>query len=128
VTRSVRAIVVVMAAALATGCAGISGPTTAMTLENFTDTAVAVHADGLWVGTYEAGANSSVPVPGEPPVRIEIMSPSGAVLAQWAFDGRQAIEGGVSTTEVPCGVIRLSVGRIELPAMDPSPPRIGECP
>jgi hypothetical protein len=101
------------------GCGSLPGPTTPMSLENFTDIAVAIHADGHWIGTYEAGANRSVPVPGEPPVAIEVLSPSGAVLAEWSFDATQAVEGGVSTSEVPCGVIRLSVGRIELPAIDP---------
>lgn len=103
----------------AAGCTSLAGPTTPMSLENLTDVAVAIHADGAWIGTYEPGANRTVPVPGEPPVGIEVISPSGAVLAEWSFDATQAVEGGVSTTEVPCGVVRLSVGRIELPAIDP---------
>ena len=127
-TLSVRAIGSVATAVVVAGCAALSGPSTPMSLENHTDTALAVHADGRWVGTYAAGARTSVPVPGEPPVGIEIRSPSGAVLVSWAFDARQAVEGGVATAEVPCGVIRLSVGRIELPAMDPSQPRTGPCP
>lgn len=125
---SVRAIGSVAAAVVVAGCAALAGPTTPMFLENHTDTAVAVHADGHWVGTYAAGARTSVPVPGEPPIEIEIRSPGSAVLVSWAFDEREAIEGGVATAEVPCGVIRLSVGRIELPAMDPSQPRTGPCP
>ena len=58
------------------GAACTSGPTTPLLLENLTDTPVAVHADGHWVGTYEPGASRSVPLPGEPPLGIEVMSPS----------------------------------------------------
>ena len=103
----------------ASGCTSFAGPATEMTLENFTDVPVAVHANGAWIGTYEAGANRGVPVPGEPPVSVELFTPSGARLVAWSFDAVQAVEGGVSTSEVPCGVIRLSVGRIEMPAIDP---------
>jgi hypothetical protein len=132
VTAAVRGIAAVVALAVvgvvtAAGCTSFSGPTTPMSLENFTDVPVAIHADGHWIGTYEAGANRSVPVPGEPPVGIELFSPSGAQLVEWSFDAVQAVEGGVSTTELPCGVIRLSVGRIELPAISPPPPS-GPCP
>lgn len=108
-----------LALALLVGACTSPTTTTTMLLENLTDTAVAVHVDGRWIGTYEAGANRGVPVPGEPPVGIELFSPSGALLVEWSFDAVQAVEGGVSSSELPCGVIRLSVGRIELPAIDP---------
>lgn len=121
------AVAILTVALVGGGCLSPSGPTTTMTLENLTDTPVAVHADGRWIGTYEAGADRGVPVPGEPPVGIELFSPSGAQLVEWSFDATQAVEGGVSTSKVPCGVIRLSVGRIELPAISAAPPT-GPCP
>ncbi len=42
-----------------------------------------------------------------------------ARLARWGFGDADVSGGGVSTTEVPCGVVRLSVGRVELPALAP---------
>jgi hypothetical protein len=101
---------------------------TEMQLENLTDVPVAVHVDGTWVGTYPADTSRSVPVPGPAPHLVEIFTGSGARLVEWGFGDADVAGGGVSTTEVPCGVIRLSVGRIELPAMDASAPRIGTCP
>jgi hypothetical protein len=99
-----------------------------MLLENHTDTPVAVNVGGHWVGTYPASTTSSVPIRGQPPVGIEIATPSGAVLVEWSFDARQAVGGAMSVSEVPCGVIRLSVGAAELPALGDLPPPSGPCP
>jgi hypothetical protein len=98
-----------------------------MRLENLTDTALAIHVNGTWVGTYPAGAVRDVPVAAEMPAGIEVVTPSGAVLVEWSFDERAASSGDVSVSEVPCGTIRLSVGPAELPALDPPPP-LGPCP
>ena len=119
--RAPGALLVATAATVAlAACAG-PGNETSMLLENLTDTPVAVHADGSWVGTYEAGAVRSVRVDGELPVGIEIVTPTGAVLVEWGIDPASPTGGAVSVSEVPCGVIRLSVGRVELPALDPAP-------
>ncbi len=106
----------------------LAQPSTPMVLENLTDTPLAVHVDGDWVGTYPASTTSSVPIRGEPPVGIEVVTPSGAVLVEWAFDAQQAVGGAVSVSEVPCGVIRLSVGAVEPPALGDLPPPSGPCP
>ncbi len=112
-------------AVLVGACA--SGPTTPLLLENLTDTPVAIHADGRWVGTYEPGASRSVPLPGEPPIAIEVISPSGAQLVEWGIGADGPTIGAVTSSEVPCGTIRLSVGPIELPSIEPLPPT-GPCP
>ena len=119
-------VLVVVAAITLSGCAG-PGTGTPMLLENLTDTPVAVHADGSWVGTYEAGAITTIPLTRELPVGIDVVTPSGAVLVEWGIGVDAPSTGGVSVNEVPCGVIRLSVGQVELPAIDPAP-AAGDCP
>ena len=117
----------VAAAVVGLGACSIAQPSTPMILENQTDTPLAVHADGHWVGTYAPETTASVPIPGDPPVGIELVTPSGAVLVEWSFDERAASAGDATVSEVPCGVIRLSVGPVDLPALDPPPP-LGPCP
>ena len=117
----------VAAAVVGLGACSMGQPSTPMILENQTDTPLAVHADGHWVGTYAPKATASVPIPGDPPVGIELVTPSGAVLVEWSFDERAASAGDATVSEVPCGVIRLSVGPVDLPALDPPPP-LGPCP
>lgn len=103
----------------ASACAP-TGASTAFLLENATDVPVQILVDGSWVGTYEAGTSRDVPAPGAPPHRVEVLSVSGARLLEWGYDANQATAGAVTSVDVPCGVVRLSVGRIELPALPPA--------
>jgi hypothetical protein len=106
----------------------VPAASTEMQLENLTDVPIAVHVDGTWVGTYPADTTRSVPVPGTAPHLVEIFTASGARLVEWGFSDADVSGGGVATTEVPCGVIRLSVGRLELPALAPRVEPGAPCP
>lgn len=104
------------------------GAATEFVLENATNVPVQVVVNGGWVGTYAAGTNRAVPVPGEPPHRVEVLTASGARLVAWGYDTAQAAGGATTRVDVPCGVVRLSVGRIELPALTPTSEDAGPCP
>lgn len=126
IVRSRALVAGAMLACVLAACAPAA--TTEMQLENLTDVPVAVHVDGAWVGTYPADTSRSVPVPGSAPHLVEIFTGSGARLVEWGFGDADVAGGGVSTTEVPCGVIRLSVGRVELPALAPRTEPGAPCP
>jgi hypothetical protein len=120
-----RLVVWLALASVSVACA--PGETTTVVLENSTDVPVAIHVDGSWVGTYPAATARDIQVAGQPPHTVEVFTPSGARLAAWTYTSELARDGGMSTSEVPCGIIRLSVGRIELPALGPVTPT-GPCP
>ena len=112
-------------------CLSACAPTDAATefvLENETDIPVQILVDGVWVGTYAAGTDRGVPAPGEPPHHVEVLTASGARLLEWGYDASQAPNGATTQVELPCGVIRLSVGRIELPPLGPTGEQPGPCP
>lgn len=106
-------------------------------LRNLTDTPVAVHVNGAWVGTYPPGAIADVPIGGEAATySIEVLSPSGSRLASIALSADQLdeVEGGTmslgANADVPCGTVAIWVGP-EPPEqgvnLDPSVP-LGPCP
>lgn len=113
-------------------------PADRIALENRTDTPVAVHVNGGWVGTYPAGAVVNVPIRGHggPPFRIEARSPSGAILSELtlsAQDAREVAEGRSSMSgggAVPCGWIEWSYGTKVLEGREPVAPQdpTGPCP
>lgn len=119
-------------------CAVSVSPADRIALENRTDTPVAVHVNGGWVGTYPAGAVVNVPIRGHggPPFRIEVRSPSGAILYELTLSAGDALavaEGQSSMTTgsaVPCGWIELSYGITVLEGREPVAPQspTGPCP
>jgi hypothetical protein len=126
VTAAHRAAVAgVIVAGVLAGCLPAAG--SEMRLENATDVPVAIHVDGSWVGTYPPEANRTVPIPGTPPHRIELFTASGARLVDWGFDTAGAGGGATTTVDLPCGVIRLSVGPVDVPSLGPSTASPGPC-
>ena len=59
-------------------------------IENQTDVPVGVYVNGGWVGTYPAGAETSVPIAGHggPPYTVGSEGPDGAVLTDVAWSRR----------------------------------------
>ena len=140
------AVISVLALAVL-GCMPVASlaPADKIQLTNATTTAVAVHVNGGWAGTYPAGAVTDVPIVGHggPPFVIEVRSPSGAVLwsmtltveeARSVAAGSSAMSGG---SDVGCGWIEIGYGNIagnpggppEPPAPDGAvkPPAAGVC-
>ena len=145
--RRCLAVVVFALALTALGCMPVASlaPADKIQLTNATTTAVAVHVNGGWAGTYPAGAVTDVPIVGHggPPFVIEVRSPSGAVLTSMTFSvedarsvaaGSSAMSGG---SAVDCGWIEIGYGSIagspggpaEPPAPDGAvkPPAAGVC-
>ena len=120
VVRVVRGAVLSVVALLVLGCGSSSADDVMVRIDNLTDTPVGVYIGGEWRGTDEPGATITTGLgDGTPPIRIEVQSPSGAVLA--AFDAQagpvEALRDGsgpATGTEVgvPCGVIRIVVGEL----------------
>ena len=142
------ALLVVTLAAAVLGCVPVASLTPADTIQltNATTTAVAVHVNGGWAGTYPAGAVTDVPIVGHggPPFTIEVRSPSGAILSSVTFSaddarGVAAGSGSMSTGgDVGCGWIEIRYGNVqgtlggaaEPPAPDGGavqPPAAGVC-
>lgn len=125
--RSSRFGLVVALAVGISACAP-TGAATEFVLENATNVPVQVVVDGTWVGTYASGTNRAVPAPGEPPHRVEVLTASGERLVEWGYDAGEATSGATTRADLPCGVVRLSVGRIELPALTPTSEVASPCP
>jgi len=129
--------------AIALVVAGCVSPRSAadvqLQLDNATDTPVGLYVDGTWIGTYPAGATTTLPLrqQGDPPYRIEARSPSGTVLAATEVNvpSLESLEAGTGmpvgeSVGLPCGVVTLLVGELApdqalSPAMSVPP---GPCP
>jgi hypothetical protein len=118
------------------GCGLLPTGSQAAHIDNMTNTPMAVHIDGVWAGTYAPGTSADVPLVGHgaPPYAITVHSPSGGVLMQLvvsADDYQMAAEGTGSVsgdTELPCGTVRLSVGRIDLAMPEVADGDLPTCP
>ena len=128
----VRALGVLAALLVLAGC---SRTVPQVQLENGTDTPLAVHANGSWLGTYPAGAVADVPIGAEgPPWSIDVKSASGAILAtlEIAADDMQPADAGTrslrTTADTPCGVVRLTFGDATMEPMPVSTSLPGPCP
>jgi hypothetical protein len=114
----------------AAGCA--SGP--ALHVENMTNTRMTVYVNGASAGDIGAGGSTDVSLGshGKPPYRISIQSPSGNSLMDITITAeeiqRVAEAGhiGGGTTGIPCGQIRVSMGRNNDPA--PAPAGVDQMP
>ncbi|MEO5885021.1 MAG: hypothetical protein ABIQ58_05850 [Candidatus Limnocylindrales bacterium] len=90
-------------------------------LDNLTDTPVAIYVNGVWAGTYPAGASADTTLDHrvDPPYSIEVRSPSDAVLMTVDINEAQAGSldlpgrGVADEVDVPCGVLRVIVGTLE---------------
>ena len=135
--RAMGIAAAVMAVLLAAGCTMALNPADRMGLINRTDTPVAVHVNGGWAGTYPPGAVAEVSIRGHggPPFRIEVRSPSGAVLSEWTISAGDAasVADGTSSmsagSAVPCGWIEFSYGDPpDQPGATPPAPPTRPCP
>lgn len=121
---------------LLAGCTLAMDPADRIGLVNGTDTPVAVHVNGGWAGTYPPGAVANVSIRGHggPPFRIEVRSPSGAMLSGVTISAQDAAgvaEGSSSMSvggAVPCGWIELSYGESADPVAPPVQPRVPPAP
>jgi len=111
-------------ASIVVACAA-SGP---LHVENATDIAVGVYADGHWVATYAPGASGDASVPGVGrPQALEVRSPSGAVLLSLPINDEQLAAGAAgnygnaASVGLPCGVITVLIGQLgETEALAPA--------
>ena len=102
---------------------------------NVSNTALAVHVNGDWVGTYAPGASGHVSLGGGggPPYRVTIVSPGGTELAEVAvtaadLEAAAAGDGGVRVgADLPCGIVWLSVGIVDAEPVEPVPARLPPC-
>ena len=113
-----RVLAVVAIGFLATGCA--SGPS--VHVDNMTNTRMEVHVNGASAGTFGPGGSGDVSLGGHgsAPYRVTLHSPSGDNMMEIVLTAedikRIADTGGhlsAGTTGIPCGEIRLSMGKID---------------
>ena len=118
--RQARHVLVAVLGSLALASCGLipgTGPT--VHLDNVTNTPLAVHVQGGWVGTYAPGSSVDVRLAGhgDPPYMVTVHSPSGQILLQMevtAEDLKMAADhrgGSSGSSEGECGTITLSVGQ-----------------
>lgn len=116
---SLVALVAVVGAACSTSAS--QGSEIRVHVTNETDIPIGVYIDGDWRGTDEPGATIVVPLgDGQPPIRVETRSPSGATLATLIAPAGPigALRGGDRTEVVgeafgvPCGVITIVIGEL----------------
>ncbi len=94
--------------------------------------------NGEWIGTYPAGASREVLLRGpfDPPLDLELRSPSDAVLLELGVNNgqiEQATAGGHATGDsvgLPCGVLSVVVGTLRANEVPAPPPSVapGPCP
>lgn len=102
-------------ASIAVACAP-SGP---LRVDNATDIAVGIYADGRWVGTYGPGTSGDASISGVGrPQTLEVRSPSGAVLLSLPINDDQLAAGAAggygngTSVGLPCGVVTVLIGRL----------------
>ena len=119
-----RGFAFALVASVVVGCAP-SGP---LHVENATDIAVGVYADGHWVATYAPGASGDASVSGAGrPQALEVRSPSGAVLLSLPINDDQLATGAAggygngASIGLPCGVVTVLIGQLsETEALAPA--------
>jgi hypothetical protein len=121
-----RGVVVLLAyvAVVGAACSATATPGASIDVHvsNATDIPIGVYIDGDWRGTDEPGATIVVPLgDGQPPIRVEARSPSGATLATLdappgpieAMRGGDRSEVVGEAFGVPCGIITIVVGELD---------------
>jgi hypothetical protein len=112
---------------LASGCGLLdSGPK--VHVENLTNTRMEAFVNGASAGSFGPGTSGDVSLGshGKPPYRVSIQSPSGNSLMDITVtpeDIQRVAEGGHTgggTTGIPCGEIRVSMGRTDAAAPGPA--------
>ncbi len=102
-----------------------SGP---LHVDNATDIAVGVYADGRWVATFAPGASGDASITGVGrPQALEVRSPSGAVLLSLPINDDQLAAGAAgrygngASIGLPCGVVTVLIGQLgETEALAPA--------
>lgn len=121
---------------LVLGCGLLPSSGPAVHLDNQTNTPLAVHVQGVWVGTYAPGASADVSMgsQGAPPYNVTIHSPSGGLLMVFDVTAeaiKAAADGGgiaAGSTGLPCGTVRLAIGRIDEPLEPVASEGLPACP
>jgi hypothetical protein len=115
------------------GCGLLPGSGPVIRLDNLTNEPAAVEVNGAWVGTYAPRTSTDIPLQGRgaPPYRVSVRSANGQELismeltAEHVMDAADGSAGSAGMAELPCGTVRLSIGRVDVPL--PSVP-LGELP
>lgn len=128
ITRSRRGAVFGFGLALIAWVVVACAPSGPLHVENATDIAVGVYADGHWVATYAPGASGDASIPGAgQPQALEVRSPSGAVLLSLPINDDQLAAGAAgrygngTSVGLPCGVVTVLIGHLsETEALAPA--------
>lgn len=103
------------------GCGLLPGPGAVVRLDNLTNEAAAVEVNGAWLGTYAPGTSTDIPLQGHgaPPYRVSVRLANGQELismeltADHVRDAADGSGGSAAMAELPCGTVRLSIGRVD---------------
>ena len=103
------------------GCGLLPGSGPVVRLDNLIDEAAAVEVNGAWVGTYAPGTSTDIPLQGRgaPPYLVIVRLANGQELISMeltAEDVRDAADrsgGSSAMIDLPCGTVRLSIGRVD---------------
>jgi len=113
---SIALVLASIALALA-GCSSLPGSGPVVRFDNQTNTPMALHVKGTWVGTYAPGATANVLLAahGQPPYVVTVQSPGGETLLELEFTAEDIARiadgtGAAATTALPCGTVQLSFG------------------
>jgi hypothetical protein len=121
----------VLAAAIVAACSGPTVPEPTVWFENGTNTPMAVHLNGGWIGTYGPGTASDVHLRGaNAPYRVTIHAPSGSSVLELELSAEEVATRAANLvgTGLPCGTLRLSFGLPHEPSLDPVGAGTRPCP
>ncbi len=112
---------VVLLSVLAAGCGLLPGSGPVVRLDNLTNEAAAVEVNGAWLGTYAPGTSTDIPLQGHgaPPYRVGVRLANGQEVismelsAEDVSDAADGSAGSAGMAELPCGTVRLSIGRVD---------------
>lgn len=103
------------------GCGLLPGSGPVVRLDNLTNEPAAVEVNGTWLGTYAPGTSTDISLQGRgaPPYRVGVRLANGQevisieVSAEDVSDAADGSAGSAAMAELPCGTVRLSIGRVD---------------